>query len=143
MLNYDYFTPEDVAIAKANGISYNTFYARLYVYGWSLEKARTKPVYQKGAGLWPKWKDKCVVTQYGFYARIREGWSPEEAATTPPIPRGLRRYKKNPKVSQEDIKKAAENGIGENTLKRRVYSYRWPVEKAINTPIDVRKRAKK
>lgn len=38
-------------------------------------------------------------------------------------------------ITPEDFKRAEENGISNETLRQRVYSYRWPKEIAITKPI--------
>ena len=142
----EYLTYEDYETAKANGISYANAYARFYNYGWSVKRTITTPIGQRSKGLWPTYREQCEkvgVSQDRFYDRIRyRGWTPEEAATKPPLPPDKRHKHKNTKITKDTIEKAAKNGISEGTLKHRVYSYKWEVERAVTEPTKTNYRSK-
>lgn len=139
-----YLTPDDFLIAESNGISYNVAYSRYYVYRWPKERAITTPV-EKRDWTWKGYAETCAkngISRDRFYTRMREGWTAEKASTTPFIPYHDTDKPKIRKVTQEIIKIAAENGIAENTLKIRIYKYKWTVEKAMTTPVNTRLRRK-
>lgn len=132
----NYLTDEQVATAKANGVSYKNLYNRFYVMGWDAERAITEPVGKEF--VWTKHKEKCQkngINSNTFYSRIYNGMTPEEAANTPLITPDKRRKVTKRKFTDEIIKKAAENGVGYATLVTRVTSHHWSIEKAINTPV--------
>lgn len=141
-MDYDYeLTADDYLIAKANGISRNLAYRRFYQNGWNKQRTITQPI-KNG---WESFKEQCNqngISMGTFYCRIQRGLSPEKAATLPINQKGKRLIPIESKVTEEIIRQAEKNGISENTLKQRVYNYRWPVEKAVNTPIDSSKRRK-
>lgn len=130
----EYLTAEDYEIAERNGICRDYAYQRYYMLGWDREKAINTPVIQY-KNLWRNYKDISKVSRSVFYKRIREGISPEEAATTPPHPHPGGWNKFTGKFSEKDLEIAAANGISESTAKARVYIYKWPVELAITVPV--------
>ncbi|MBD7914544.1 hypothetical protein H9660_05245 [Clostridium sp. Sa3CUN1] len=82
-----YITDEQYEIGIKNGIKKFTIYSRVYHYGWDIEKAITTPPIKREckARKYPKkYTDLalengiCLIT---FYARVRKGWSLEDAAT--------------------------------------------------------------
>lgn len=84
-------------MAKKNNIPIGTFYSRVYVLKWSMEKAATEPImdietksenFVKRLRKYPiEWIEKAKengITPYNFRRRVREyNWSYEKAATTP------------------------------------------------------------
>ncbi|WP_339295896.1 hypothetical protein MKY82_08375 [Paenibacillus sp. FSL W7-1279] len=89
-----------IALAESNGIKRQTFNRRLE-YGWDPERAATEPVADKytrqklclyAKSFQGKYSDEIIATaasngisRENFYARVRRGWTEEEAATTPLI----------------------------------------------------------
>jgi hypothetical protein len=139
----NFLTYEDIELAKTNGIAYQTAYERVNKLKWPVEKAITTPIKRKEDHLWPKYRElaeKHNVASQCFYQRIKKGMTPEEAATAPKVPHTNRA--KSGKISKEYYEIAAQNGIKRSTLHARVYGYRWPVEKAVSEPVDIKKRGR-
>jgi hypothetical protein len=131
----EYLTDEDYETAERNGIARKAAYHRFYILCWDRLKAITTPV-KHHHNLWDDYKDRSKVAKTTFYERVRKGMTPEEAASLSPLPLGNPlRAKGKGKISLVDFKVAEENGISENTLKARVYQYRWPVELAVAVPV--------
>ncbi len=65
-----------------------------------------------------------------LYQRMFEGWNKKRAMTEPPQKR---------KLTAEHFKIAESNGISKNTLKHRISQLGWEIEKAITTPIIIKK----
>jgi hypothetical protein len=137
----EYLTPDDIEIAKSNGISYPLVNKRFYQLGWTKEKAITQTV-RKKVLVWESYKDVSLVSEYSFYDRIKKGMTPEQAALTPPVPNGGRLFRAL-KVTPEMVEIAAKNGISKSTLCHRVRYYKWDVERAVSEPIHVEKRGMK
>lgn len=141
----DYVLPEDVEIAKANGITYGTLYARVNDYGWDVERARTEqPIRHKPfKPIWEKWKSIALANGIGrdvFYDRTRRQGIPEEAAATSPISRGGRASK----WSREQVEIMERNGLNKNMVNTRITVLGWTEEEALNTPkVSEKERAKR
>jgi hypothetical protein len=137
-------TPEEFKIAKANGISYDNVYNRVYTLGWDVQRAITTPIMKPN--MWHQYKEKCEklgVNQNMFYQRIHAGKTPEEASSYPPVPPSDRApNKRGAKVTPELVKLAEQNGISKQTLVARVYMYRWEPMKAATTPVKTQHRRK-
>ena len=82
-----YISEEEYKIGLKNGIKRQTMYRRVYQYGWDVEKAIATPPIKREcrARKYPKEitdlalkNGICLIT---FYARVRKGWSLEEAST--------------------------------------------------------------
>ena len=130
----EYLTDEDFQTAQQNGISKTTAYQRFYEYGWTREDTVTKPV-NSHLLVSAEYKKKCAevgLSYSTFTKRVKRGMKPEMALA----------LSSKPKLSQEHIAIAEENGISLNTLKKRFYNYRWPIERAITEPINVQYRRK-
>jgi hypothetical protein len=128
-----YLTEEDYLTAEANGINRNTAYQRFYIRGWKRERTVTDPV-KHPPRLYAKYEKQCKKTGIcasTFYRRVRDGMDPKKAATTPPQPF---RNRKPGRISAQDFMTAAANGIERETVKARVYQYRWTVAQAITIP---------
>jgi hypothetical protein len=137
-----YLTPEDYEIAERNGIPRGYATSRFYTKNWSRERAITEPV-KKHNGPWKAWKETCKqtgISRSSFNRRVQKGMTPEEAATTPPTPPNKKA--KRTLLTDEQVEIAKQNGIGYSTLVVRISQYKWPIEKAIHTPVDTRKRRK-
>ena len=83
-------------VAASNGIGYNTFRARINVYGYSMERAATQPVQDNKIQLkearekQKKYPIELIelckrngIPSKTFYQRISRGMTPEQAATMP------------------------------------------------------------
>ena len=143
---YDYYiTPDEYEIAKRNGIPRNTLEQRIRDLLWDKQRAITEPPknMSKGYGEYAKKAEKIGVKSNTFYTRVKRGWSPERAATTPVIKtdkkfldeqrkKGIKKIRKYPDWVYEELKK---NNINRDTFWRRVNTYKWSVKKACTTPV--------
>ncbi|EJR67504.1 hypothetical protein IIO_00492 [Bacillus cereus VD115] len=146
MINiYDYYiTPEEYVIAEKNGIRRKSLDYRVRRGCWDKEKAITIPT-QKEPSEWATIKNislKNGISRQTFSARRKRGWSLTDAITIPPLTKDeiiARAKKKNPQkaptFTEEQVKRAKENGISYSTLYDRVKRYKWDLEEAISTPI--------
>ena len=156
MVSILYLTDEHYAIAEANGIDRRTAYDRFYNRGWSVEKTITKPkkvnkpfkaLLEEACPNYKEILEKHGISYITLYQRIvKEGMSIEEALNTPKRAAGNKgrwgRAARKGKISEEYIKLAEANGINISTLRARVLTYHWDIEKAATTPVDVSKRRK-
>lgn len=127
-----YLSPEDLIIARENGINERTAIARVYEYGWDSKKAITKPVQKhfKNRDKWIKIAKRHGVGSWTFKRRVYAGMSLTLAASYPPLKKG-----KKSKFSQRTIDKAKANGIGRTTFLKRVNKCGWSIKDAISIPI--------
>lgn len=82
-----YITDEDVERAKKYGITKKLLYNRVYTRYWDKEKAITYPKQEKSKPLEDKWyklAEKNNIQAATINWRVANGWTLEEAATTPP-----------------------------------------------------------
>lgn len=143
-------------LARKNGIKDKTYYSRLE-YGWTKEKAATTPVKRRMDNEWLKIAQQNGIHSSTFYKRVDDMfWSPEEAATTPPMSKqdalkfaheqlaiyreiNNKRLFENEKnlfkVTPQHLEIARKNGICKSTVKTRVYEKGWTVQEAIKVPI--------
>lgn len=94
----EFLTEEHYLTAEANGISRKNAYQRWYHYGWEIERAITEPLQIQNQSEWMEWKDiaqKNGVYVSLFWYRLRQGMTPEQAATIPVKKRG--NYQKSPR----------------------------------------------
>ncbi|OPD57622.1 hypothetical protein [Bacillus anthracis] len=142
---YDYYiTPEEYEVAEKNGIRRKSLEYRIRRGCWDKEKAITIPT-QKEPSEWTKIKNislKNGISRQTFSARRKRGWSLVDAITIPPLTQDeiiARAKEKNPQkapiFTEEQVKRAEENGISYKTLYDRVKRYKWDLEEAIATPI--------
>jgi predicted DNA-binding transcriptional regulator AlpA len=136
-------TKEDYEIAAKHGIRKSTVYQRIY-YGMTLEEAITKPLqnrsfsrkYQKYIEL----AKQNGISYPTFHARLTKKtsrkWTPEEAATIPPLKSGRPRIiKMNYQFpTDEEIKQAASIDVSEKLLNQRLRKG-WEMERAITSPV--------
>lgn len=91
-----YLTEEHYEIGLKNGLKKPTIYRRVYQYGWSIKDAITKPTINrsKRARKHPKEIVDLALSNgislITFYARLKYGWSYEEASTIKPKTRRKR-----------------------------------------------------
>ena len=144
----EYLTEEDLKIAESNGISRKNALQRVYLYGYSIEDAITKPLRNKGGtGEWMKWKETALahgIDCAAFYNRVKHyGYTPEEAATNPPQKRSViqakgietRKRKGTIIMDRKDIEEAEANGIKKATFSSRVHNLGWSIEDAKTLPV--------
>lgn len=91
-----YITPEDYAAAKRNGIDKARIEYRVRIAGWSVKRAVRTPLrtYNRH-GNWLNVARKNGIIDKTFHARLRYGWTCEEAATTPVLQRSEASIRKN------------------------------------------------
>lgn len=137
----EYWDDKDIAEARANGITYNAFYARVYHYGWSVEKAKTLPVMSR-AQTSRKYSEDIMklakengISKNLFYKRVnRMRWN-EKRAATEPVPT-------NRKYPKEYCDRAIANGVSVRTFHRRL-SEGWTLEEATKPPLSKSESAKR
>ena len=129
-----YLTDEDFETAERNGITRTTAHQRFYAYGWTREDAITKRVndHLLTSQEHKKMCEEVGLNYYTFTDRLKRGMKPEEALA----------LTAKPKLTQEHIAIAESNGISYNTVKTRVYRYRWPIERATTEKINTKFRRK-
>lgn len=120
-------TYKDYQEAAAIGVCKKYVDHRIKYYGWSLERAITTPVGTSWKGKekhgdLPKLAIRNGIKKQDFYNRIRRGWEPLEAATTP--------YGKKKTKFSEYIELRKQNGISAPTFHRRVERGMDPYEAA-------------
>lgn len=130
-----YITPEQYDIAAQNGIQGKTVDYRVRQLLWTIERAITQPTRKPGS-IWLAWKDKSVVSQACFYARVKnQGMTPEQAATTPVSEHWRKRTRKHESIPEEYYQQAEKIGVKRDTFYNRIYVYGWSFEKALTTPL--------
>lgn len=125
--------------ALKNGISRFNVYQRVHTYGWSIQKAITKPVRgQKTLSMeyWIKEARNNNIPYHTFMNRIKSGWGTVKAATKQPgSGRGSSEdMGKFQVISKEDYAIAKAIGLTKALVKNRVYNTGWTVERAITQP---------
>lgn len=129
---------EQYAIARANGISSDTAYNRVYAYGWEIEKAITQPVKKRVFVDYSKELEERGISKSIYYNRILRGWDPERAATetTEEAMKRVaskRRVTPKRKYPVEYIKLAESNGVSYNMFADRVRAG-WTMQDAATLP---------
>src|SRR5690606_31087061 len=105
-------------------------------------RAITTPVGKRNAWRWDEFKEIAEANgiRYRTYLdRItRMGWTPERAATTPPLKKEEILHRaacgQNRLLTVEQAKIAEANGISKHLVWKRVKELGWDIEKAITTP---------
>lgn len=151
MKRYGYVSPDDFETAERNGICQNTVESRVYYQGWDVDRAITEPPLKR---RYLTAEQKATAKANGLrlntvHRRILSGMDPDEAVRQPVASRleiNRRICEMNrTRFTQEQVKRAEENGICYSTLFARVNNLKWDVETAINTPVltlgEVAKRA--
>jgi hypothetical protein len=123
----EYLTPEDYEIASQNGIGLVHVQNRFYKLYWDRTRAITEPVQPKIVSPeWQRNKERCLqngISNKVFMARIKIGWSEEEASTQPVLSRAeqSRRIAQNRRDKLSPYVSVAEaNGISRQTWYARV-----------------------
>ena len=129
----EYITPEDYAIAEANGIPAHRVAHRIQQNGWSKQRAITTPV--NDHLLSPKvrhYLEKALengVHRNTFRNRLNRGIAPEDAWKT----------QKKSDMLKPWVELALSNGIKYSTFFGRVNNYKWTYEEAATIPVGKRK----
>lgn len=134
-----YITPDDYALASANGIHAAALEQRVRVYGRDTYRAATQPLRtQQDRSHWRTIAVKNGITPDAFYRRINQyGWEIERAATEPlldykeSLRRGCEAQRKYP---AEWYALAEKNGISHALFRERVREYGWDYNKAATEP---------
>ncbi|REK69322.1 hypothetical protein [Paenibacillus paeoniae] len=148
---YDfYITPEEYAQAAEVGISAFSLERRIRLLGWSKQRAMTMPMRtQKPRGYYDEWAKTAQqngIKYESFMTRIRQGWTPERAATkslqsADEARRLALRATDHVRVHPEKYLRLAEqNGIPYATFHRRVKVSKWNYERAATEPIWTRQQ---
>lgn len=128
---------EQYAIARANGISKDTAYNRVYLYGWDVEDAITKPVKKRNFIDYPEGLEERGISKTTYYERIKRGWEPERAATESyqeASRKGLKSaHEKNRKYPKKYVKLAVKNGLTYEIFANRMRAG-WKLEDAATKP---------
>ncbi|WP_337033234.1 nucleoside permease [Paenibacillus illinoisensis] len=145
-MEWDYeLTEKDYQRALVNGIDRDRVRERVYNLGWDKERAVTEPINKKvDRSHWLQIAAEHGVTRSAFNTRLQRGWSEEKAATTPKLSIAVaheRRHELQRKYPVELLHKAVENGISEQTFRRRVREG-WSPEIAATKPNFSRKSKK-
>lgn len=138
-----YLTDEDFVTGEKNGLSKRIVYDRYYKRGWELKRALTEPLNPRNRfevkvlKEYPNYKEllnKSGISYICFYVRVRKGMDIYTALTTPKI-KPWESKKRQGRINKEHIEIALKNDICESTLKYRIYSLGWSIDKAISTPV--------
>ncbi|MFI8714465.1 hypothetical protein [Brevibacillus brevis] len=133
-----YITPDEYALAAANGIHAEAVNIRVRLWAWKVEHAITIPIRkQKDRRQWAKVAKENGVCYQTFMNRVLSlGWDEEKAATTPI----LDRYevikeiadKKGRIIPREYLELAKKNGL-QNIVHKRV-KRGWDFKTAATLP---------
>lgn len=141
---------EDYETAKKNGIPRRNVNQRVQILGWSVEKAIAKPLYKGSRTKYKGYVERAEqngIPYKTFIARVNQlKWPLEEAANTPVLSvaeRTNRIVKKIQKISDEQFAIAKAHGVSKSTLRTRVFTLKWDIERATTTPPDIKYRPKK
>lgn len=145
-MDWDYTLSEkDYQRAISNGIKREMARQRFFDLGWDKERAVTEPVNKKiDRSHWIQVAAEHGIPRGTFNMRLQRGWSEEKAATTPKLSISVaheRRHELQRKYPIELLQKAVENGISEQTFRRRVREG-WNPEIAATKPNFSRKLKK-
>ena len=139
-----YITPEEYAIAEANGIDKLALDNRVRRCCWSKERAMTEPIKRRGQNIkWYKLAESNGISRGTFIARVkRGGWGYERAATEPikTIEEKAIIMKNSRKIYSDEVHTTLEaNGICRSTFEGRLHRG-WPMERAMTEKVDPRHR---
>lgn len=110
-----------------------------------------KPLYALGESLSvQQWSERTQISVACLKSRLRRGWSPDEAVSSPPDGVPLVRDNRErvfewqgEEYNIAELVRVAPIEIRHEQLRRRLVVYRWPLEKAMTTPVRVYKRQDK
>jgi hypothetical protein len=137
-----YISPEDYATAWENGISPQTLNVRIRRFGWDKQRAVTQPPQIK-KHRHPELREIAKqngISEGTFYFRIRRGWDPEAAATTPLLPSQSRAAEARRIIPKELQELATKNGIPYATFYCRIFQSGWDPKRAATEPVWTRKQ---
>lgn len=139
MNRYDwYVTPEEYAIAAANGISGKNVDNRIRKEGWRKQRAITEPLRPKKTPLELKYAAMAEangINRKTFYQRLRTGWDMHKAATNPAgRQNSLDAFRARRKYPKELLELAEANGITYSTFISRIHQYKWSIQEAATRP---------
>lgn len=145
-MDWEYeLTEKDYQRAIANGIERERARERFYNLGWDKERTVTEQINKKiDRTHWIKVAAENGITRSAFNTRLQRGWSEGKAATTPKQTFAVAqeiRHAAMQKYPVEYLEKASNNGVSDQTFRRRVREG-WDYEKAATTPTDIKKRRK-
>ena len=136
-----YITPKDFEIAAKNGIKKDTVIRRVVRNNWSIDEAISTPSqrYDLPRKLLEK-AEKLGLERQFVIDRMKHGWGIEKACTTPKIKTGRPKKGDNMEkkywyITPDDFERAAKNGINKDTLRQRVRTLGWDIERAIKSPL--------
>lgn len=135
-----YITPEEYAVAEANGIHAEAVNIRVRLWAWRIEKAITTPIrHQENRREWARVAKENGIKYSTFMNRVNNlGWDERKAATTPILDRYqvIREIadKKGRKVPREYLELAKQHGIPTSLVFQRVRRG-WNFEMAATHPI--------
>jgi hypothetical protein len=146
-----YITPADYDIAKINGIGVRTFYNRVMMLGWTIERASTECKHHQFtkniSNTMIKTLKQNGISIEAFRNRVQGyKWDIEKALNTPLLTKiecGTLGAAKRKKITNEQYQAAELNGIARCTLKQRILRSHWDIDKAINTPTLTRRGCSK
>ena len=134
-----YITPSHYSLALENGINEKLLTKRVRDYGWSIKRATTEPPQKRNQ--WDGWLEiakKNKIPHATFYTMIyREGKSPEQAATVPPLPHAdvLKRASDKTRIYPKEYQDIAlKNGICRSAFTDRMRRG-WSLTDATTKPI--------
>lgn len=133
-----FITDEEYDFARKRGISKSTVYARVFKYNWPIDRAIYEVPKKLSADV-IKARDIAVsngVPRETFYDRRRNGWTLEEASTTPVLTREqvVERARQSTIFSREHIHTCNLNGISLATARARL-AHGWTMAEATTLPI--------
>jgi len=136
-----YITPEQYKIAAQNGISASLLTERVRALAWDIKRATTTPPRRQVS--WASWIEiakKNGIRPDTFRSRVnRQGMTPEQAATTPAMPReeivkAMAKIRRKYPKHYEDM--AVDNGITRDAFRSRM-KRGWGPKKAATVPMDM------
>lgn len=148
MENYFYITPEHYKTAEGNGIPAHAVYRRVNEENWSIQRAITQPLGKRTKSQWPQWKEIAIRNGVGYQTFVQrvntQKWTPEKAATTTPrsreeLMKDINDKRKNRVLTNEQIKRAKENGVSYQLLYYRRVIRGWDIEEAITKSVTAQK----
>lgn len=134
-----YLTEEELAEAKAKGLSIGNIYNRYYVLNWSVEDTINRPLneYRPTKHKMTKTREANGISKHVYYRAINEGKTPEWAAKhAKPKKRGP----KTNKFTKEQLATAEANGLKAPTIYNRVRKG-MSAQDAVTKPLERRRKA--